>query len=241
MFTRVPVPGAAKTRLVPPLSAAQAAALQRAMTEDLLERLDHTLGAAAPSARPLSLEVRCDGQFSSGALEIPKGWTVTSQGSGDLGERLARAAREARRDGLGRLVIIGSDAPLLPLSLVETAFSGLADRDALLAPAEDGGYVLIGLALERAAQPAVESLFTGIPWGTGAVREATAAAAAGAGLRFGELAGYWDVDRPEDLPRLTASIRGAGRGGTSPPHGRGPHRRGILSANRASAFSNAGS
>ncbi len=207
MFTRVPVPGAAKTRLVPPLSAAQAAALQRAMTEDLLERLDHTLGAAGPSARPLSLEVRYDGQFSSGALEVPKGWTATSQGSGDLGERLARAAREARRDGLGRLVIIGSDAPLLPFSLVETAFSGLADRDALLAPAEDGGYVLIGLALERAAQPAVESLFTGIPWGTGAVREATAAAAAGAGLRFGELAGYWDVDRPEDLPRLAASIR----------------------------------
>ena len=206
MFTRVPVPGAAKTRLVPPLSAAQAAALQRAMTEDLLERLDHTLGAAAPSARPLSLEVRCDGQFSSGALEIPKGWTVTSQGSGDLGERLARTAGEAHRDGIARLVIIGADAPLLPLPLVESAFSGLADLDALLAPAEDGGYVLIGLALGRAPPGAVESLFAGIPWGTAAVREATAAAAAHAGLRFGELAGHWDIDRPEDLTRLRSAI-----------------------------------
>ena len=156
--------------------------------------------------RRLSLEVRYDGQFSPGALEVPKGWTATSQGSGDLGERLARAAREARRDGIGRLVIIGSDAPLLPLPLMESAFSDLADRDALLAPAEDGGYVLIGLALERTAQSAVESLFAGIPWGTGAVREATAAAAAGAGLRCGELAGHWDVDRPEDLARLRGAI-----------------------------------
>ena len=117
-----------------------------------------------------------------------------------------RAGRKARRDGIGRLVIIGSDAPLLPPSLVEAAFSGLADRDALLAPAEDGGYVLIGLALGRAPPAAVESLFAGIPWGTGAVRAATAAAAAGAGLRFGELAGHWDVDRPEDLPRLRGAI-----------------------------------
>ena len=207
VFTRIPEPGKAKTRLIPPLTADQAAALQRAMAEDLLERLDHTLGAAAPETPPLSLEVRHDGRFPAGALEIPKGWTVTSQGPGDLGERLARAAREARRDGAARLAIIGSDAPLLPLPLVEAAFSGLADRDALLAPAEDGGYVLIGLALDRAPPAAVESLFAGIPWGTGAVREATSQAARRAGLGFSELAGHWDVDRPEDLPRLAASIR----------------------------------
>ncbi len=197
LFTRIPEPGKAKTRLIPPLTADQAAALQRAMTEDLLERLDRTLGAAAAKAPPLSLEVRYDGQFSPGALGLPKGCTVTSQGPGDLGERLARAAREARRDGVGRLVIIGSDAPLLPLPLVEAAFSGLADRDALLAPAEDGGYVLIGLALKRAPPAAIETLFAGIPWGTGTVRQATAEPEAG----------HWDVDRPEDLPRLAASIR----------------------------------
>ncbi|MXX86783.1 MAG: glycosyltransferase [Acidobacteria bacterium] len=207
VFTRVPEPGRAKTRLVPPLTADQAAALQRAMTEDLLERLDRTFGAAAAEAPPLSLEVRCDGRFSPGALEVPKSWATTSQGSGDLGERLARATRGARRDGIGRLVIIGSDAPLLPLPLVGAAFSGLADRDALVAPAEDGGYVLIGLALERVPPAAVDPLFAGIPWGTGAVREATAEAARRAGLGFGELAGHWDVDRPEDLPRLAASIR----------------------------------
>ena len=206
MFTRVPVPGATKTRLVPPLSAAQAAALQQAMTGDLLERLEHALGATATEIPPLSLEVRYDGKLSSEALEIPNGWTVTTQGSGNLGERLARVAGDAREDGVGRLVITGADAPLLPLALVESAFSRLTDRDVLIAPAEDGGYVLIALALARAPRAAVEALFTGIPWGTGAVCRTTVEAADRAGLRFGELAGHWDVDRPEDLPRLAAEI-----------------------------------
>jgi len=206
VFTRVPVPGSAKTRLVPPLSAAQAAALQQAMTGDLLERLDRTLGAAVPAARRLSREVRCDGPPAPGALDIPSGWIVSQQGSGDLGERLARAAGDAREDGVGHLLITGADAPLLPLALVETAFSRLADRDVLVAPADDGGYVLIALALARAPQAAVEALFTGIPWGTGAVCRTTAEAADRAGLRFGELAGHWDVDRPEDLTRLATEI-----------------------------------
>lgn len=206
VFTRVPVPGRAKTRLVPPLTVAEAASLQRAMTGDLLERLDRTLGAAVPTARRLSREVRCDKQPASGDLDIPSGWIVSQQGSGDLGERLAGAAEDARSDGVGRLVIIGGDAPLLPLALVEGAFSGLADRDVLLAPAEDGGYVLIALALAQAPPGAVETLFTGIPWGTGAVCRSTAVAAGRAGLRFGESAGHWDVDRPEDLPRLAAAI-----------------------------------
>ena len=214
VFTRVPVPGAAKTRLTPPLTPAQAADLQRAMTEDLLERFARVFGAddrALDRPEALSLEVRCDGDPSAGALDIPAAWTVIPQGSGNLGERLTRAARDARRDGVGRLVIIGSDAPLLPTALVEAAFSELDDRDAVVAPAEDGGYVLVAVAVERLPEAALGCLFAGIPWGTGAVRQATADAAGRAGLRFGELPSHWDVDRPEDLPRLAAAIRALDR------------------------------
>lgn len=212
MFTRVPVPGAAKTRLVPPLTPDQAAALQRAMTGDLLERLDRAFGSEAPGNAPRSLEVRCEGELSLGRLDIPARWKVAPQGSGDLGERLRRAVRAARRDGIGRLVIIGSDAPLLPVALVEAAFSGLENRDAVLAPAEDGGYVLIAVAVERAPEAAVERLFSGIPWGTGAVRDATLVSAEGAGLLVGELPAHWDVDRPDDLPRLAGEIKALDRG-----------------------------
>ena len=83
----------------------------------------------------------------------------------------------------------------------------LAHRDAVLAPAEDGGYVLIAIAVERVPETAVERLFSGIPWGTGAVRQTTSEAADRAGLKFGELPSHWDVDRPEDLPRLATAIR----------------------------------
>ena len=206
MFTRIPVAGAAKTRLVPPLTPEQAAALQRAMTEDLLERLDRALGAAAPGASRLSLEVRYEGRLSRGTLDIPAGWAVAPQGPGDLGERLRHAVRDARRDNIARLVIIGADAPLLPVPLVEAAFSVLADGDVVLGPAEDGGYVLIGVALARLTGIARKRLFSGIPWGTGGVREATRAAADRAGLRLEELPHHWDVDRPGDLPRLASEI-----------------------------------
>lgn len=174
------------------------------MTGDLLDRLGRALRAAGP---PLALEVRHDRDLVRGLLEVPTGWAVAPQGPGDLGDRLARAARAARRDGIGRLVIIGADAPLLPLPLVEAGFSGLADRDVLAAPAEDGGYVLIALALDRLPETAIAPLFTRIPWGTPGVWQATIAAAGRAGLRFGELDGHWDVDRPEDLRRLAAAIR----------------------------------
>lgn len=207
------MPGEAKTRLVPPLTPAGAAGLQRAMTEDLLERFARVFGADDPDpGRPgaRSLEVRCDGDPSAGALDIPAAWTVIPQGSGDLGERLTRTARGARRDGIARLVIIGSDVPLLPLPLVEAAFVELAAQEAVLAPAEDGGYVLIGIAPQRIPDNALDRLFSGIPWGTGAVREATLASANKAGLLVGELPSYWDVDRPEDLSRLRAEIDALG-------------------------------
>ena len=210
VFTRVPVPGEAKTRLVPPLTKARAAALQRAMTEDLLERLGAVFGGHSRPGSPAQrsqLEVRCDGSPTPDTLDIPSGWTVTPQGPGDLGQRLQRACCAANRDGIGHLVIVGSDAPLLPLSMVEEAFSVLGDREVALGPAEDGGYVLIGVALGRVPEIALDRLFSEIPWGTGAVREATRAAADSAGLRLEELPSHWDVDRPEDLLRLAAAIR----------------------------------
>lgn len=210
VFTRTPTPGKAKTRLVPALPAAGAAALQRAMTEDLLERFGRHFGAGAPTGPPAGgcgLEVRCDGVPTTGTLDIPAGWAVTPQGSGDLGERLRRTARAAARARIDRLVVVGSDAPLLPTPLPEAAFSVLADRDVALAPAEDGGYVLIGLAPQRIPEAALDRLFSGIPWGTDAVLTATRRAVDAAGLHFGELPGHWDVDRPEDLPRLAAAVR----------------------------------
>lgn len=161
------------------------------MTGDLLERLSGILGVAR--------ELRCDGDAGG----VPPGWTVARQGPGDLGAKLGRALSEAAADGVERLVIVGADAPLLPLPLVEAAF---AASDLVLAPAEDGGFVLIGANPGR-VHP--ETLFRGVPWGTAGVFRAVRENAAGAGLRV--LPGHWDVDRPEDLDRLRRELPREGR------------------------------
>ncbi len=93
-------------------------------------------------------------------------------------------------------LLIGTDCPALTGKHLRAAASALADHDAVLIPAEDGGYVLIGLT------HAVPELFTDMPWGSAGVAAETRARLAHLGLRWRELDALWDVDRPEDLARL---------------------------------------
>ena len=239
-----------KTRLSPPLTPEEAAALSVAMAEDLMERLTLLWQSAAVSrpgwadpddpisfdvhhfpagltakvAPPFTLELRYSGtrprdpaddsapaepsEPESGArgLEVPAGWSPVPQGEGSLGDRLVRAAAAAASEGVERLVIVGADAPLLPLSLVERAFTALRDRPVALAPADDGGYVLLGLATGRLPPASVPSLLREVPWGTAEVCEATRRNAATAGLEVAVLPSSWDVDRPEDLTRLRRAV-----------------------------------
>ena len=106
--------------------------------------------------------------------------------------------------------MIGTDCPALTAGELRAAAKALqAGNDAVFVPAEDGGYVLIGL------RHPIASLFYGIPWGTDQVMDHTRARLRSAGLRWQELAPLWDVDRPEDLDRLRASGLMAERGGGS--------------------------
>ena len=203
LFTRSPAPGEAKTRLVPPLTPDQAAALQRAMTEDLLDRL------APDLARATDLELRLAEPAANPAplpLTAPPEWRTVPQGEGDLGVRLRRAVHDAGAQSVSRLALIGADAPLLPTGLIESAFAALDHADVALAPAEDGGYVLLALATRKADPTRFDALFDAIPWGTDDVANATRFAARVAGLTVHLLPTHWDVDRPPDLARLRAAI-----------------------------------
>ncbi len=195
VFGRFPNPGEVKTRLVPFLGAEGAAGLQRAMLEDLLENLDRSAAGA-------EREIRMTGKPSQPPLVLPKGWRSRPQGAGNLGDRISRAVMEAAREGHQRLVILGSDAPLLPDHLLEEAFAQLETGDAVLAPAEDGGYVLIGFACGRAAPARIRQALEGVSWSSPATLEETRAALTTAGLGHRLLGGFWDVDRPEDVLRL---------------------------------------
>ncbi len=123
------------------------------------------------------------------------------QGEGDLGARMHRALSLAFSRGAKAAAILGADAPTLPRALVEDAFAHLSGgADAVVVPAHDGGYALVG-----ASHP-VPVLFDGIPWGTALVLDTTRRFAAASGLVLAETAPWSDVDVEDDLPRLAGEI-----------------------------------
>lgn len=178
--------------MIPALGAAGAAALAERM-------LAHAVQVAA-AAGPDTLEV-CAAPDAThpafGRLARDHGLQLSTQGDGDLGQRMHRAFLRtlARHD---RAVIIGTDAPALDATCLRQAQSALDEHDAVFVPALDGGYALIGLR-----QP-LACLFDGIAWSTSAVMAQTRERLQAAGLRWAELPAVADVDEPADLVHVPA-------------------------------------
>lgn len=200
VLARAPIPGRAKSRLVPSLGRWGAARLQARLTERTLRtaraaRVGRIELHAAPRARrPFFLS--CARRFDA---------ALTTQRGGDLGERMQRAAARALRRAR-TMILVGTDCPSLSARDLRSAARALqGGADVVFVPAEDGGYALIGL---RRADPRA---FQGIAWGTDAVFAATRARAEALGWRVRVQRTVWDLDRPEDLTRrlaLRARVRG---------------------------------
>jgi uncharacterized protein len=187
IFAKAPVPGSAKTRLIPALGEIGAARLAHKM---LLATI-----AEAEAAR-LAIPELCatphpyDPEWQP---FLPKSEIrYTDQGEGDLGERLARAARRVILLG-ERILLIGTDCPALDRHRLRAAAEALLSHDAAIHPTLDGGYALLGL---RHFDP---SLFSGIGWSGPDVAADTIARieALGWSLCVGET--LRDIDEPEDL------------------------------------------
>lgn len=181
LFARFPEPGRAKTRLIPALGPEGAAALHRRLTE-------RTLGVLRASGLPFELR-------HTGAPEAAfRDWLgedvpLAGQGEGDLGARMARAT------AAGAAILVGADLPDLAQRHLDQAVAALRTHPAVIGPAEDGGYWLIGL---RAPMP---FLFEPMAWGTGVVFAETMARFAARGIVPALLERLPDLDRPEDLRR----------------------------------------
>jgi uncharacterized protein len=187
VFAKAPVAGRVKTRLIPAVGAEGAAHLATAMLEDTLEALLAD-GRAAPV-----LAVDDASAFQG------RGLPLVEQGKGDLGERLERVLAR----GLARVpavVAVGGDTPGLPAALLEESFSALQHSDAVLAPAEDGGFVLLGL---RRCPPA---LLSGLPWSGPQTLRATEARLRAKGLSVSRTRRFFDVDGSADLARLRVEL-----------------------------------
>lgn len=185
IFAKGPVPGEVKTRLIPRLGAEGAAALAQ-------ELLDHTCAEAlAVPGAEVELCAAPARDHPSWSGKIPAGVETSSQGDGDLGQRLARVAGRVAEAG-ERPILIGSDCPALDRHRLAAAIGALDEVDAFIHPTMDGGYAL--LALRRFAP----ELFEGIAWSTASVAEQTfrRIRTLGWSWRVGET--LRDIDEPAD-------------------------------------------
>lgn len=195
IFAKAPLAGRVKTRLVPPLTPGEAAGLARACLEETLGRFP----ARVPAAWTLFLDGAPDEGLRAAAARA--GARIEPQGKGDLGARLERAFEKLRGEGARRIVAIGADSPTLPPERIEQALEFLGSRDAVIGPAEDGGYYLVGLSREAG------HLFRDTPWGTADVARVTAERAMARGFTLERLAPWYDVDDAASLRRLVNEAR----------------------------------
>jgi len=202
VFAKWPVPGAVKTRLgLSPRRAAEAAHAFLCDTLARLARLDarRVLAFTPPEA---------EGDFAALAGER---YTLTGQGEGDLGARLARFFAGQLAAGARHLVVVGSDSPTLPVEHVEAAFAALQTANVVLGPATDGGYYLLGCG----AWP-LPPLFDGVAWSGSSVLADTVARLADPGWRLAVLPPWYDVDAPEGWAMLRGHVAALRRAGIDP-------------------------
>jgi len=165
------------------------------------ERLVETLLAGLATLPGVELRFAPDDAANEVSRWLRDGWSSHGQGSGDLGERLCGAFRDAFGSGARRVVVIGSDCPEVTPADIEAAWAALELHDVALGPATDGGYWLIGL---RALD---ETVFRGIHWSTNSVLAETLAICQQRGLRVHRLRELSDVDTAEDWQRFLQTKR----------------------------------
>jgi len=186
VMAKAPIPGLAKTRLIPTIGAHAAAVLQERLTERAVAI------ACAADIGPVTLWCAPDldrRSFQDLAWRFPL--VLKQQPDGDLGDRMLGAIAAVN----GPTLVIGSDCPALTAEHLRAAAQALDDADTVLIPAEDGGYVLIG------ARGVYLDLFSDIDWGTSSVLAQTRTRIAALALKAVELPTLWDVDTEADLAR----------------------------------------
>ena len=188
VFARAPRRGRVKTRLVPELGEDTALDVhQRLLDRTLLE------AAAFPGRARLMLDDRDDG-LAARAREM--GLEVGLQQGGGLGERMNVALRDGLQEA-PRVLLVGSDCPVLDQTYLALALDGLDEARVVLGASEDGGYVLIG---GSDASVWHEGRFEGVRLGTGYAMADTLVALNDA-APVTVLPPLWDVDIPEDVTR----------------------------------------
>lgn len=200
VFAKPPLPGQVKTRLAAAIGHERAAALYARMVTATVSLAVEALLA------PVEVHVSSDAQHSLFvSLQRRHGIAVKRQTGADLGRRMDGALRGALRHSRFA-VLIGTDCPVMSADYLARACRALeSGRDAVIGPAEDGGYVLLGVRVTDAR------LFEDIPWSSDQVLSRTRTRLQALGYDYTELDTLWDLDRPQDLLRWQSGDGSAGR------------------------------
>ncbi len=217
VMAKAPRAGQSKTRLVPPLSAEEAAQVSAAFLRDVTDNIALAAGDAPIDAyvayAPAGDAARFDGCLAPGtSLVLADGSIDAPPGVRGIGRCLLHATRALLAAGYAAAALLNADSPNLPTALLGDLCARLLAPGprVVLGPAEDGGYYAIGL---KAAEP---HLFEDIDWSTARVAGQTAERARDLGLKLDMLPSWYDVDDPDDLRRLLADLRHGQAGGLRP-------------------------
>jgi rSAM/selenodomain-associated transferase 1 len=199
LVAKAPLAGEVKTRLVPPLTAFEAAALNVCFLRDMAANIEKVFETEAASGLVVYTPAGSESAFAG---VLPDGFELLVQRGASLGERLCNATDDLLRQGYGAVCLINSDSPTLPTAMLTRAIESLAkDGDrVVLGAAEDGGYYLIGLKHVH------RNLFNGIAWSTADVLANTTERAAEIELPVEMLPPWYDVDDAQTLARLCEEL-----------------------------------
>ncbi|MDC0598738.1 TIGR04282 family arsenosugar biosynthesis glycosyltransferase [Gammaproteobacteria bacterium] len=189
MFAKEPVAGKVKTRLITSLGADGAKDLHIQLLQRQIDVLEHS------SLCHKQLWVNANPQHS--VFKKFSGERKRQSGA-DLGEKMCNAAKSALQD-FKQVVIIGSDCPDIDEAYLQQALEALVSgNDVVLGPAQDGGYVLVGLSR------LIPEIFEDVSWGSEKVLRQTQSRLQANNIVWQELPERFDIDRPEDLEKLSA-------------------------------------
>lgn len=192
--------------MIPELGAEGAA---RFYVASLLDTLDTVERTGAPRTIFCSPASGANRLRSIGIAE-----EIVGQGGGDLGRRMQRALeRLLSRPGTERAFLLGTDSPDLPVSILRDACRALTSAPAVLAPATDGGFTLVGLRRETLPIWRALSLFEQVPWSEPSTLARTIERFMAIGIVPTILTPWWDVDEPEDLTALRLRLESQRRMG----------------------------
>jgi rSAM/selenodomain-associated transferase 1 len=199
VMAKAPRPGKVKTRLAPPLTLDQSAAINICCLRDTTENIAAVAGSGAAAGIISYTPVGDEALFDD---LLPPGFDLVAQRGDGFGERLLATAEDLLACGYGSVCLIDSDSPTVPVAAFEQAvmeLSGPGDR-IVIGPSHDGGYYLIGM---KRAHP---EPFANIAWSTSTVFAETVAAAKAAGIETVILPLWYDVDDAATLDILTAEL-----------------------------------